>query len=1430
MLDKFPCDFMKKLFTFIFCLATISANATTQIKLGTYNIKSYSSSAIEQHQWSARKKYVVQLVIDNGYDIIGMNEIRSIGNQHDDMNSMMADAGFDAVEGNSTEANACYNSVYYKRDLFEVLDKGVYFLSPDGTPRLAWDMNNSLVRFTTWAKFRAKDTGDVFFFFSTHHDVSGSFARYEETRMNVDSVRSIASFYPAFLAGDFNTSPGDGVFYNYSTTYMDDCRTTARNVVAPIGDGTLCHHTVDGAEVWDPQYSAVRLDYIFARNVVSVDEYVNVNTAYLALHNECPSDHFAIQATVTIGETKAEDFTITFQPQAESLQDAVDRCACDGTLMLPAGTVRLTSPLHITRPINIVGGSPSTTLMGDGSSRVIVADAKTALTLRNIGICGGQSATDGGGIYCGGTYLGLFNCTLHDNHATGNGGAIYAGGQLEIRNCRIYNNVCEANGAAFFTPANYWHHSVIGSHIYSNKGATGSAGYIGGFSHLCITANSIHDNESSTSGTLHIERMGAKSFATIANNTIANNISAGAGSAIETYQPAGTIALVNNTIVGNCSKVDDACAVYMKDATVANIYSNIIAGNQGGDIAIGNQNTIVNNVCNTVTNDDATTKLSIMLQGKVDGSRFIPSLNEQGIIPVKTPFFGNICINDVTAEMLEEKTFGGDVDNNAEMIQRLTTDQIGNIRHTDGTATRGAVEVENTNVWDGVSVSEPDVITTGRYKGYRLITRPEELAWVGTMTETIPFDENLYIASDLNLGNHPWMPIGKRHPFRGSIEGNNRLISGISITATDGSIAALIAQADNASAYINDLRLAGKIIADSATYVGALVGKVTAMKSITCIHSAVDIEISDADSCIIGCIAGDAEGTLIAGCSYSGTTNISGNAQTGVFSGCTISSVYSNGVVEGKIENRITAPTDLVFQVGSDGISTSQLHSGELTRKLNNGSPSGYFGQDMGKPNSVPVTRTEENTVYQTQYLIGDSIYNLSYNNHTLIFPSDPKVEGYIFRGWYDALGNRLTSRSVISSDTVLYALIEPLEKWDGTSVSEPTKIDNPDSPCNGWYQINKPAELAWVASKTKTATFDGNLYIANDIDLDNRPWSPIGYNYNFNGSIEGNGYTVWNISLYPGANVKCYGFIGQTNNSSATISNLTITGTMLIETSSKSANVGALIGKANGIASITNCHSQMNITTKKGSLVSYLGGIVGLVKNTDIVSCSYSGTMSLEGGQVAKGWGGLVGTFNSTVEGDQGALRNSWFCGKIHSTTTVKPTYGAALVGYPSLSGGTCLIENCYACGEFTATTKPTNYGVIYAKKGTGTVVSNNYSVCLTANTSDEAIPATADQLTGGELCWLLNQGNTTTPYYYQNIDKETVPDTIPLADKTHGIVYRHHGGTYSNFPEAPEAIETIQSSPINHQSSIYNLQGLPVRKDYRGIVIDAGKKYLVR
>ncbi len=1487
---------MKKtaLIVLFLSIITVVCHAGTELKVGTYNIKSYSSETIPQHQWNNRKGFIVKLVKDNAYDVIGMNEIRSINHQHDDINALMADAGYGVVEYNDSGANACYNSIFYKKSKIRKLDEGMYFLSPDGTARLAWDMMNSLVRFTTWGKFEVIETGEIFYYFETHHDVSGSIARYEETRLNIDKIREISGMYPAMFSGDFNTVYTDGVFYGYASAYMQDSRMNAENVVIPDGDGTIIHHTVDGVEKWEPiPDNTTRLDFIFVKGASKISEYRNITTRYTELQNECPSDHSAIQATLTLESPDAERYVVYVDPAKDNLQDAVNNCAVGGKVLVKSGKIDFSASLDITHSVVIEGGYNDdfsavvgkTEFSATDLEHVITVSSTSALTMKNMDIHGGKTVLDGGGIYCLGRYLGLFNCDIHDNVATRNGAGVYASGQLEIKGCNLYNNVANGNGGAFFTPLTNWHHSVLNTQIHDNTANIGPAGFLGGFCYVSIVGNSVYDNKANTYGTMHVERTGNTSHSTFANNTFARNTSAGIASAISINQPAnGFVAIVNNTIVGNMSQSADACAVHIHNASEINLYNNIIAGNKGGDIKTAEVARVVKDVNNIYTEQDCATKLSVMFAGKVEDDFFVPEITSEGIIPMKLTFYGDCDINDVTDEMLREETFNGDVDNNAEMLQRLVVDQTGTIRRTDGTSTRGAVEIQCNNAWDGVAVSEPKILESGEYKGFYLITTPEELAWVAQQTETSDFDGSLYIANDINLNDKEWHPIGGKHYFNGSIEGNNRKIYGLNISASQSNeYVGLIGKMNNSSSTIHNLRVAGRVEAMDAKHVGSVVAKADVSAQICSVHSSVDIIVKGQLSTTVGSIVADATDTRIEGCSYSGNIVVDDEATTGVFDKCTIRSNYFMGTITGKFTNIMTATLDNNYSVdkeysGVTMVTVEQLHNGELARKLDYDTCEGLFGQDLSDKASVPVTANKKNKVFETLYLVNEDVYERLLNNEMLMFPAEPEREDSIFLGWYNAEGIKMTTSDVMHSDTTLYAHFEIIEKWDGVTLTEPSRIDDATSPYDGWYQINKATELAWVAARTKTALVTDNLYITTDIDLDHKPWTPLGVSSSFNGNIEGNGHTIKNVYLSPAAGVKYYGFIGQTNNTASVIANLNVTGLMKISTSNSSINMGGLIGKANGVDSIINCHSKVDIVLEDGGSVAYLGGLIGLVKNTQIVGCSYSGTMTLSGGQVAKGWAGLIGTFNSTVSGHHGGLRDSWFAGCINSSLPSRPRYGAALVGYPSLSGGSCYLENNYACGTMTCTLTPTNYGVIYALKGTGATFSNNYSVGLSAQTSDGAIMVTDQQLHNGELCWGLNGDQTSVAFGQDLTDGESIP--VNYVDGMQ--VYRQHfivcdtayssrfynadmpsvfpaepviegnkflgwfdspeGGEqhFENTPvtenmilyahfEHPTGIEDVSLSPAlsTREEAIYNLQGVKVNGNYRGLIIREGKKF---
>jgi endonuclease/exonuclease/phosphatase family metal-dependent hydrolase len=602
-------------FLFVFAAVCTTANTfSTSFKVGTYNIRFAGASGdTGWKDWSQRKTYVAQTITSYDYDIIGLNECRGAV-QLADMQDMLGDT-FDFVLYSDLQYPGSYNPILYKKDKFNLLNSGVFFLNANDLtkPFISWD-NSGNYRFTVYAKLQVKQTGEILYYFQTHLDHYGETARNEQSRINMEQVRKIAGSYPTIVCGDHNATKSRIPFYNMMLSYMQDSRNVAETKInISSGDGTLSKRTVNGKIVWDPAYkSSSRLDYIWIRGMIA-SEYRHIDDTFG--NAECPSDHIAIQATVTLNDYVAQhtfyvdpaggdgDGTIT--NPFNDLQKAIDATTQSGdTIFVKAGKLNIAgsgknATINVTKTLTIIGGYNNdfsevtglTELNGDLNGndvyenfaisntsdnlyRLITVNSTCGLEIANFNLHGANaplasSSGQGAAIYCSGYRLLVDNCWIHNNMSYGNGAGIYCAGALDINKCKMYNNVSSYGAGGAFYSVNfsgelYWRMSVKDSEFYGNKATMGGAGYNGGFSWLGVTGCSFYNNKTTNSGTFYVLRTNYDSNVCFANNTFANNIveattisglssSSKGGSAIwiKLNGEGSNVALVNNTIVGN---------------------------------------------------------------------------------------------------------------------------------------------------------------------------------------------------------------------------------------------------------------------------------------------------------------------------------------------------------------------------------------------------------------------------------------------------------------------------------------------------------------------------------------------------------------------------------------------------------------------------------------------------------------------------------------------------------------------------------------------------------------------------------------------------------------------------------------------------------------------------------------------------------------
>lgn len=172
--------------------------------------------------------------------------------------------------------------IMIKKDAFEVLDKGCFWLSdtPD-TPSNGWD-TIGCNRICTWAKLKEKSTGKSLLFLNTH------FGFGDDGQCNsVGLIRAFCERFsglPVVLTGDFNMERSFPAYIKATEYFIDANATT-------VNDESVTFHGY-----YLPENTPKLIDYIFIKNATAKN-YRVIDDCF---DGKYPSDHFGIQSDIEI--------------------------------------------------------------------------------------------------------------------------------------------------------------------------------------------------------------------------------------------------------------------------------------------------------------------------------------------------------------------------------------------------------------------------------------------------------------------------------------------------------------------------------------------------------------------------------------------------------------------------------------------------------------------------------------------------------------------------------------------------------------------------------------------------------------------------------------------------------------------------------------------------------------------------------------------------------------------------------------------------------------------------------------------------------------------------------------------------------------------------------------------------------------------------
>ena len=244
----------------------------------SFNVLCYGNPP---HFWLTRIPGVIKVIKDASPDSFGVQEAHKKWMK--ELCDNLPEYDYVGVGREDGVDDGEYAAVFYKKDLYEVVDSGNFWLSETpGKPSLGWDA--ACIRICTWAELKNKETGKTYIHMNTHLDHVGVVARTEGVKLIKEKAASFGG-KPVICTGDFNIEQDTDCYLEMVSGNMEDARK-----IAPDSDDSFTFHGFKPSKIQDI------IDFIFVdKNTVRPLKFKVVNRKEF---RRFYSDHYAVYADI----------------------------------------------------------------------------------------------------------------------------------------------------------------------------------------------------------------------------------------------------------------------------------------------------------------------------------------------------------------------------------------------------------------------------------------------------------------------------------------------------------------------------------------------------------------------------------------------------------------------------------------------------------------------------------------------------------------------------------------------------------------------------------------------------------------------------------------------------------------------------------------------------------------------------------------------------------------------------------------------------------------------------------------------------------------------------------------------------------------------------------------------------------------------------
>ncbi|MFO0929755.1 MAG: endonuclease/exonuclease/phosphatase family protein [Gemmataceae bacterium] len=253
------------------------------VRLGSFNIR-FDNPADGPDAWEHRREQVVDVIQRQCPDVLAVQEC--LPHQAAFLRDRLPEFAFVGV-GRDDGVRGEMVPLFVRRDRFEVVTEGHFWLSD--TPHLPGSRSwgNSVPRMTSWAALRSVAVpGQMLWAFSTHFDHRSIEARQRAAALMRRWVDALGERQPVVVLGDLNAEPGSP---ELAPLFGPPSPTRLIDLLASLPEGT--HHHFTGRPL------GRRIDWLLATFHV-MPRAVQIDRTASA--GRYPSDHFPVFAEVEL--------------------------------------------------------------------------------------------------------------------------------------------------------------------------------------------------------------------------------------------------------------------------------------------------------------------------------------------------------------------------------------------------------------------------------------------------------------------------------------------------------------------------------------------------------------------------------------------------------------------------------------------------------------------------------------------------------------------------------------------------------------------------------------------------------------------------------------------------------------------------------------------------------------------------------------------------------------------------------------------------------------------------------------------------------------------------------------------------------------------------------------------------------------------------